>query len=112
MLEASPCQCVKNIGFLSKDQSPCPSGNLITALNTIPNGAFAPIVEGPSGFMPDLPTRLITAGRFSAVDFVGGHCTGDGKFFSGGTPENFVTDDDIRTRVFSRWPAVVSVLAK
>ncbi len=41
------------------------------------------------------------------MDFIGGHCTGDGNTFVGGTPSQFVTDDDIRVRVFSRWPAVV-----
>ncbi|KAF9458163.1 Alpha/Beta hydrolase protein [Collybia nuda] len=81
-------------------------GAIVSAINRTPNGQFAPMIEGPSGFLPDLPSRLISAGKFHPVDFIGGHCTGDGKHFAGGRPEQFVTDDDIRTRVFSRWPGV------
>jgi hypothetical protein len=83
------------------------AGAIVSAINRVPNGAFAPVIEGPSGFLPDLPSRLITAGKINNVEFVGGHCTGDGKSFAGGSPDNFQTDDDIRQRVFSRWPGVV-----
>lgn len=85
-------------------------GAIVSAANRNPNGAFAPIVDGVNGIMPDLPSRLITAGKFSPVDFLGGHCTGDGNTFAGGNPTQFVTEDDIRTRVFSRWPEVVRFL--
>ncbi|KAF8074740.1 Alpha/Beta hydrolase protein [Lyophyllum atratum] len=81
-------------------------GALVSAINRVPNGAFAPVIEGPSGFLPDLPSRLITASKFSKVDFVGGHCTGDGKSFAVGKPDDFQVDDDIRRLVFSRWPGV------
>lgn len=81
-------------------------GALVSAINRVPNGAFAPIIEKPSGFLPGLPSRLIAAGKFNKVDFVGGHCTGDGKSFTGGKPEDVKTDDDIRRVVFSRWPGV------
>lgn len=84
-------------------------GALVSAVNRVPNGAFAPVIDGPGGFLPDLPSRLIASGNFSAVDYVGGHCTGDGKTFASGKPSSFVTDDDIRRIVFSRWPGVVSV---
>ncbi|KAJ7021976.1 alpha/beta-hydrolase [Mycena alexandri] len=81
-------------------------GAIVSAINRIPNGAFAPVIEGPDGFLPDLPSRLITAGKLANVEFVGGHCTGDGKTFAGGQPDDFQTDDDIRRIVFSRWPGV------
>ncbi|KAJ7773978.1 Alpha/Beta hydrolase protein [Mycena metata] len=81
-------------------------GAIVSAINRIPNGAFAPVIEGPGGFLPDLPSRLIAAGKFTNVEFVGGHCTGDGKTFAGGRPDDFQTDDDIRRIVFSRWPGV------
>ncbi|KAF8166258.1 Alpha/Beta hydrolase protein [Pholiota molesta] len=83
-------------------------GALVSATNRSPNGAFAPIIDGPTGFLPDLPSRLITAGKFSPVEFIGGHCTGDGNTFAGGKPTQFVTEDDIRTHVFSRWPSVTN----
>ncbi|KAG6902336.1 hypothetical protein C0995_001373 [Termitomyces sp. Mi166 len=81
-------------------------GALVSAVNRVPNGAFAPVIDGPGGFLPDLPSRLIDSGNFSAVDYIGGHCTGDGKTFASGKPSSFVTDDDIRRLVFSRWPGV------
>ncbi|KAJ7151989.1 Alpha/Beta hydrolase protein [Mycena filopes] len=81
-------------------------GAIVSAINGIVNGAFSPVIEGPSGFLPDLPSRLITQGRFNNVEFVGGHCTGDGKTFAVGQPDDFQTDDDIRRLVFSRWPGV------
>ncbi|KAJ7121404.1 alpha/beta-hydrolase [Mycena epipterygia] len=81
-------------------------GAIVSAINRIPNGAFAPVIEGPTGFLPDLPSRLITEGKINNVEFVGGHCTGDGKTFAGGSPDDFQTDDDIRRIVFSRWPGV------
>ncbi len=58
--------------------------------------------------MPGLPSRLIRAGNYTPVDFIGGHCSGDGNTFVGGSPDEFVTDDDIKRIVFSRYPATVS----
>ncbi|KAJ7245630.1 Alpha/Beta hydrolase protein [Mycena haematopus] len=81
-------------------------GAIVSAINRIPNGAFAPVIEDANGFLPDLPSRLIASGKIQNVQFVGGHCTGDGKTFAGGSPEDFQTDDDIRRIVFSRWPGV------
>lgn len=78
----------------------------MSAINRIPN-EITPVIEDSNGFLPDLPSRLITSGKFSTVDFLGGHCTGDGNTFAGGTPEQFQTEDDIRNIVFSRWPGVV-----
>ena len=69
-------------------------GALVSAMNRTPFGA--PVVEGPGRFLPDLPSRLIRAGNFSTVEFIGGHCTGDGTMFAGGTPDQFVTDDDVK----------------
>lgn len=60
--------------------------------------------------MPDLPSRLIHSGNFSTVEaIIAGHCTGDGKTFAGGSPDQFVTDEDIKRIVFTRWPGVVSL---
>ncbi|KAJ7053636.1 alpha/beta-hydrolase [Mycena amicta] len=73
-------------------------GALIGAVNHIVNGAFAPVIEGPSDprsttsdpFPPDLPSRLIKSGAFPDIAFVGGHCTGDGKTFASGSPAQLV----------------------
>lgn len=82
-------------------------GAIVSAINRTPNGQFSPVVDGFGGFLPDRPSRLIHSGNFSTVKFIGGHCTGDGKTFAVGKPEQFMTDNDIRTLVFSRWPSVV-----
>ncbi|KAG7086873.1 hypothetical protein E1B28_002794 [Marasmius oreades] len=81
-------------------------GAIVSAMNRIPNGEFAPVVEGPGGFLPDLPSRLIASGKFAEVEYNGGHCTGDGKTFASGSPDQFVTDEDVKRIVFSRWPGV------
>ncbi|KAJ7637392.1 Alpha/Beta hydrolase protein [Mycena polygramma] len=81
-------------------------GAIVSAINRVQNGAFSPVIDGPGGFLPDLPSRLITAGKINNVDFIGGHCTGDGNTFAGGSPGDFQTDDDIRRIVFARWPGV------
>jgi len=86
-------------------------GAIVSAINLTPNGFFAPVVEGPNpdAFMPDLPSRMIKAGNFSTVEFNGGHCTGDGKTFASGSPDQFQTPEDVKRIVFSRWPGVVSI---
>ncbi|KAJ6468134.1 Alpha/Beta hydrolase protein [Mycena vitilis] len=81
-------------------------GAIVSAINRVEGGVFAPVIDGPGGFLPDLPSRLITAGKIHNVDFIGGHCTGDGNTFAGGLPGDFQTDDDIRRIVFARWPGV------
>lgn len=76
-------------------------GTIIAAINQV-RGGVSPVVDGPSGILPDLPGTLIAEGRFNKVEFVGGHCTNDGRTFVGGTPDQFVTDQDIIDRSFSR----------
>lgn len=79
-------------------------GAIVSAIN---HNTVIPVIEGPGGFLPDLPSRLIVSGKFNNVGFIGGHCTNDGRTFVGGTPEQFNTEDDIRRLLFARWPRVV-----
>lgn len=98
--------------------------SIITGINAIGNGDIGPVVDGT--FLPDFPSHLITSGRFSVVEYMGGHCTHDGKenpllslisanivdvvsgrTFAGGKPSQFVTDEDIVALTFPRWPYVV-----
>ncbi|KAJ7691010.1 Alpha/Beta hydrolase protein [Mycena rosella] len=92
------------------DSMPClrsaSIGAIVSAINRVQLGVFSPVIEGPTGFLPDLPSRLIAQGKINDVEFVGGHCTGDGNTFAGGSPADFQTDDDIRRIVFARWPGV------
>uniref|UniRef100_A0A0W0G2Y9 Carboxylic ester hydrolase n=1 Tax=Moniliophthora roreri TaxID=221103 RepID=A0A0W0G2Y9_MONRR len=85
-------------------------GAIVSAINRTPNGEIAPVVEGSGGFLPDLPSRLIMAGNFSVVEYMGGHCTGDGKTFAGGSPDQFQTEEDVKRIVFLRWPGVSEAL--
>ena len=88
--------------FPRKHDTPgCPLGAIVSAINHANEGRVAPVVDG--SFLPDLPSVLIEQGRFAAVDFIGGHCTNDGRTFVGGPPSAFVTDEDITNLVFSRW---------
>jgi hypothetical protein len=81
-------------------------GALVAAVNHLKNGQPNVIIDGD--FLPELPSYLITSGNFSKLDsFIGGHCTNDGRTFAGGSPSNFVTDEDVETLVFKRWPEVV-----
>ncbi|KZT28612.1 alpha/beta-hydrolase [Neolentinus lepideus HHB14362 ss-1] len=81
-------------------------GAIVAAINHVPLGRVAPVVDGPSGFMPELPSRLVGSGNFTPVEFIGGHCTNDGRTFVGGTPSEFETDEDVARLVFARWPGV------
>ena len=78
-------------------------GAIVSAINQVVPGKASPIVDGPSGILPKLPATLISEGLFAPVDFIGGHCTNDGRTFVGGSPQDFVTDEDVTERVFSRW---------
>ncbi|KAI0037229.1 Alpha/Beta hydrolase protein [Vararia minispora EC-137] len=79
---------------------------VILGINSQPQGAFSPVFG--DRFMPELPSDLFRAGRFSPVEYMAGHCTNDGRTFVGGSPRDFVTDTDIVSRVFSRWPGVTN----
>lgn len=50
--------------------------SIVTGINAIGNGDIEAVVDGT--FLPDLPSHLITSGRFSTVEYMGGHCTHDG----------------------------------
>ncbi|EPQ58489.1 alpha/beta-hydrolase, partial [Gloeophyllum trabeum ATCC 11539] len=82
-------------------------GAIVAAVNHVQTGRVAPVVDG--SFIPELPSRLVASGNFTPVEFIGGHCSNDGRTFVGGTPSQFVTDADLARLVFARWPGVVSL---
>ncbi|KAK0219847.1 Alpha/Beta hydrolase protein [Armillaria fumosa] len=84
-------------------------GAIVSASNRLPTtepSQFAPVVEGSAGFMPGLPTRLIASGNFIPVEYIGGHCTGDGRTFTLGQPDDFQTDEDVKNLILYWWPAL------
>lgn len=40
---------------------------------------FAPVVDGPDGFLPAMPQELRSAGKFAHVDIMGGQTNKDGS---------------------------------
>ena len=85
------------------------TGAISSAINRA--GPFSPVVDGPNGFFPALPGTLFASGNFSTVEFIGGHCTNDGRTFVGGDPSDFVTDADVIERVFARFSTLVRLSA-
>ena len=81
-------------------------GAISSAINRA--GPFPPVIDGPSGFLPELPSALFISGNYSTSEFIGGHWTNDGRTFVGGTPSDFVTDMDVVERVFARFTTLVN----
>lgn len=81
--------------------------DLILGINNQSTDTWNP-VYGDS-FLPDLPSQLFRDGRFTPVEYLGGHCSGDGHSFSYGTPTTMLSEADIVNKVFTgRWVGVVS----
>ncbi|KAG8719716.1 hypothetical protein FRC09_010711 [Ceratobasidium sp. 395] len=80
-----------------------PLSALIKSINNVRNNFLAPTIDGPSGFLPDLPSRLITQGKFRhGIDLVAGHMTNDGTGFAG-NPKNVNTDADVVAAILNRY---------
>ncbi|KAJ8700675.1 hypothetical protein PTI98_003682 [Pleurotus ostreatus] len=72
-------------------------GALASAIN---KGSYPPLIEGPGGFLPGLPTHLLHSGKFKKVDFMGGHTTDDVRVLIAAAPEAFQSEEDIRRILF------------
>ncbi|KAG8744867.1 hypothetical protein FRC12_014715 [Ceratobasidium sp. 428] len=80
-----------------------PLSALIKSINNVRNNFLAPTIDGPSGFLPDLPSRLITQGKFRhGIDLIAGHMTNDGTGFAG-NPKNVNTDADVVAAILNRY---------
>ncbi|KAH8834769.1 Alpha/Beta hydrolase protein [Flagelloscypha sp. PMI_526] len=79
-----------------------PVESLISAINTLSSTRWDPSNDGagPTKFLPDFPSRLPETWEIFPRRSHG--C------FAVGKPEDFVTENDIRTRTFSRWPYVTN----
>ncbi|KAI0742346.1 esterase 1 [Daedaleopsis nitida] len=53
---------------------------------------FTPVIDGPGGVIPDLPSKLLAAGKFAKIPFIAGTVLDDGSIF---TPETISTDEQI-----------------
>ena len=83
--------------------------NIILGINNQTLGALSPVYG--DAFVPDIPSQLFRDGRFTPVEYMGGHCSGDGHTFSNGSPTETLSDADIIDEVFTgRWIGVVSLI--
>ncbi|KAJ7248631.1 carboxyesterase [Mycena haematopus] len=79
-------------------------GAIVSAVNNKPSTCkYEPVIDGH--YIPDITTKLLSAGRFTKVPILAGHNAQDGSIFVG-TPASIVTDKDIVTAVLKRYPAL------
>ncbi|TFK83623.1 extracellular triacylglycerol lipase precursor [Polyporus arcularius HHB13444] len=53
---------------------------------------FVPVLDGPNGLIPDLPSKLFAAGKFSKIPFIAGTNLDEGTYF---TPTSISTDEEV-----------------
>ena len=53
---------------------------------------FVPVIDGPNGLLPDLPSKLLAAGHFSKIPFMAGTVLDEGTDF---VPEQISTDEQL-----------------
>ncbi|KAH9916610.1 extracellular triacylglycerol lipase precursor [Epithele typhae] len=58
---------------------------------------WAPVIDGPDGLIPDLPSRLLAAGKFSKIPFIAGTNLDDGTDF---TPHTLNSTTDLEEFLF------------
>ena len=84
--------------------------NLILGINNETTDTWNPVTG--DAFLPDLPSQLFREGRFTPVEYMGGHCSGDGHTFSYGSPTTMLSDADIVKDIFEdRWIGVVRLFS-
>ncbi|PVF95225.1 alpha/beta-hydrolase [Serendipita vermifera] len=80
-----------------------PLSTLIKSINNVKTNYLAPTIDGPDGFIPDLPSRLISQKKFSrGLDVIAGHTSNDGQNWAG-NPANLNSDADIVTTILKRY---------
>ncbi|KAI0737886.1 extracellular triacylglycerol lipase precursor [Daedaleopsis nitida] len=53
---------------------------------------FSPVIDGPDGLIPDLPSKLLAAGKFSKIPFIAGTVLDEGTDF---TPQYINSTDQL-----------------
>ncbi|QRV93283.1 carbohydrate esterase family 10 protein [Ceratobasidium sp. AG-Ba] len=81
---------------------------LIKSMNNVQTNFLAPTIDGPNGFLPDLPSRMIAQGRFRrGIDLIAGHMTDDGAGFAG-NPKKVQTEADVVAAILNRYRHVTN----
>jgi hypothetical protein len=87
-----------------------PLSTLIKSINNVRTNYLAPTIDGPNGFIPDFPSRLITQRKFSrGLDVIAGHTSNDGQNWAG-NPANLNSDADIVTTILKRYRHMVRLM--
>ncbi|KAJ7614595.1 carboxyesterase [Mycena polygramma] len=83
-------------------------GAIVSAVNNKPSTCkYEPVIDGD--YVPDITSKLLSAGKFSKVPILAGHNAQDGSIFVG-TPASIVTDQDIVNAVLKRYPGLPTSL--
>ncbi|OBZ70762.1 Lipase 2 [Grifola frondosa] len=59
---------------------------------------FVPVIDGPGGIVPDLPSNLLATGHFSRIPFIAGTNLDEGTSF---VPTDVATDEEVRDLIIS-----------
>uniref|UniRef100_A0A0W0EUN4 Carboxylic ester hydrolase n=1 Tax=Moniliophthora roreri TaxID=221103 RepID=A0A0W0EUN4_MONRR len=79
------CASSTNSSFDCLQSANVTSESLIQAMAAVTDnngiGQWAPVLDGPQGFLPDLPSNLYKAGRFARMPFIAGTELDEGTSF-------------------------------
>ncbi|EJD02497.1 esterase 1 [Fomitiporia mediterranea MF3/22] len=77
--------------------------------STIPSEfPFAPLIDGPGGIIPDLPSKLFKKGQFSRIPFISGTNLDEGTLF---IPTTFNSTEQLREWVISNTSSPVVTMS-
>ncbi|KAF7370188.1 Carboxylic ester hydrolase [Mycena sanguinolenta] len=64
---------------------------------------WTPVIDGPGGFIPELPSKLMAEGHFSRIPFISGTNLDEGTLF---VDTSLNTTDDLRLYIASQLPGI------
>ncbi|KAJ8473164.1 hypothetical protein ONZ45_g16397 [Pleurotus djamor] len=59
-----------------------------------------PVIDGPGGLFPDIPSKLFKKGHFAKLPFIAGTVLDEATVF---TPRNIVTEDQLRAAIIANY---------
>ncbi|KAK7024892.1 carboxylic ester hydrolase [Favolaschia claudopus] len=64
---------------------------------------WTPVIDGPGGFIPELPSELMARGHFSRIPFISGTNLDEGTLF---VDTSITTEDDLRLYIATQLPGI------
>ncbi|KAJ6582089.1 extracellular triacylglycerol lipase precursor [Mycena capillaripes] len=83
-----------------------PADDIVAAFVAAVDGAvigWTPVIDGPGGFIPELPSKLVAEGHFSKIPFISGTNLDEGTLF---VDPSVATTDDLRLYIASQLPGI------